>query len=115
MESYVGTNGKMTEASAAMGLRMLEYHETERSNYQYVVVLMTRQSGLSRDEFIAGLYAEGVFLARRSFLPRWPSAAPYRESFAHGGRSLPETERLTSQVLLLQTGTAVVPEMAATI
>src|SRR5690606_25182174 len=80
---YVGTNGKMSEISAAMGLTSLEsvdefvavnrcnylaykaalagipgikligYDETERCNYQYIVVEVDEESvGMQRDELV---------------------------------------------------------------
>ena len=97
------------------GLRVFEYDEKEACNYQYVVVLVDeKKSGLSRDELVAALHAEGV-LARRYFYPGCHRAEPYRSYFPNAGLLLPETERLASQVLLLPTGSAVEPEAVATI
>jgi dTDP-4-amino-4,6-dideoxygalactose transaminase len=96
---YIGTNGKMTEIAAAMGLTSLEsmdefvsinhrnyddykrelanipgislikYADTEKSNYQYVVVEVDEDvTRISRDELQQILIAENV-LARRYFYP----------------------------------------------
>jgi len=142
---YVGTNGKMTEISAAMGLTGLEslddfiavnrrnyaaygaglqevpginlitYDEAERNNYQYVIIEV--------DEAAAGLSRDDLVsvlhaenvLARRYFYPGCHEMEPYRSYFPHAGLLLPETERLTQRVMSLPTGTAVEPEAIGTI
>jgi dTDP-4-amino-4,6-dideoxygalactose transaminase len=137
---YIGTNGKMTEVAAAMGLTnlekmdefiainrrnyhayrrglaglpgisLLEYDETERCNYQYIVVEVDREvAAISRDQLVEVLHAENV-LARRYFYPGCHKMEPYRSLFPHAGLLLPETERVAQCVLTLPTGTAVVPE-----
>src|SRR5258707_841242 len=102
--SYLGTNGKMNEISAAMGLtslesldefiavnrrhylryreelrdvagaRVLAYDETERCNYQYVVLeldeAVTRV--VSRDELWRGLFGGKSTTRPDSFSPRPP-------------------------------------------
>jgi dTDP-4-amino-4,6-dideoxygalactose transaminase len=134
---YTGTNGKMNEVSAAMGLTGLEsleqfitvnrrnykhyqhrladirgihlvtYDETEKCNYQYIVVEMDdRVIRLSRDQLVQVLHAENV-LARRYFYPACHRMEPYRSYFPHAGLMLPETEKLAQCVLSLPTGTAV--------
>lgn len=142
---YVGTNGKMNEMSAAMGLtniesmdefiavnrrnhgeyqrelgglpgvRFMTYDEAERCNYQYVI--------LEIDEDAAGLSRDALqqvlwaerVLARRYFYPGCHRVEPYRTYFPDAGLRLPETERLTRRVLALPTGTAVGPEEIGTI
>jgi dTDP-4-amino-4,6-dideoxygalactose transaminase len=137
---YIGTNGKMSEVSAAMGLTGLEsleefiatnyrnykqyqhelanvpgvglvtYDETERCNYQYIILEVDESvTQLTRDHLIEILHAENV-LARRYFYPGCHRMEPYRSYFPHAGLLLPETERLTKRVLSLPTGTAVGPE-----
>jgi len=54
------------------------------------------------------LWAENV-LARRYFYPGCHRVEPYRSFFPNAGLLLPETERLTSRVLALPTGTAIGP------
>ncbi|HEX2644427.1 MAG TPA: DegT/DnrJ/EryC1/StrS family aminotransferase [Thermoanaerobaculia bacterium] len=140
---YVGTNGKMTEVAAAMGLTSLEsmtefvevnrrnhrryreelsgvpgltlveYDESEAGNFQYVVLEVDEfRAGLSRDALKDVLWAENV-LARRYFHPGCHRMEPYRSYFPNAGLLLPQTERLTEQVLALPTGTAVEPEEIA--
>jgi dTDP-4-amino-4,6-dideoxygalactose transaminase len=137
---YVGTNGKMSEVSAAMGLTGLEslaefidsnrrnyrayrdglrdvpgiqliaYDEAERCNYQYVI--------LEVDEAVAGISRDILVrvlhaenvLARRYFYPGCHQMEPYRSYFPHAGLLLPETEKLSQRVMSLPTGTAVGPD-----
>ncbi len=137
---YIGTNGKLSEVAAAMGLTGLEsldefvevnrrshkiyqqeltdvpgidlltYNQTERNNFQYVVLEIDERSlGLSRDDVVALLWAENV-LARRYFYPGCHRMEPYRSLFPHAGLLLPETERLTGRVVILPTGTGVTEE-----
>jgi len=134
---YIGTNGKMSEVSAAMGLSSMEaieqviainkrnydqyrsvlqsipgikqiaYDETERNNYQYIIVEVDEAiTGISRDHLVEVLHAENV-LARRYFHPGAHQMEPYHSYFPHTGLLLPETERLTRKVMSLPTGTAV--------
>jgi dTDP-4-amino-4,6-dideoxygalactose transaminase len=137
---YIGTNGKMSEVSAAMGLTLLEdldnfisvnrrnyhqyaqelahlsgvrilaYDESEKCNYQYIVLEIDKStSGISRDEFVEILRAENV-LARRYFYPGCHRMEPYRSYYPHTGLMLPETEKLSERVMLLPTGSAVGPD-----
>jgi len=132
----LGTNGKMTEISAAMGLTSLEsmhhFIEVNRSNYraylralngipglkiyeqpddshanfQYVVVEIDEsEAGLSRDQLVEILMAEGI-VARRYFFPGVHNMEPYRSSMPGVSARLRQTERLADSVLQLPTGTA---------
>lgn len=137
---FIGTNGKMTEVCAAMGLTSLEgldalvevnrrnyrayvqglasvpsvsllnYDESERCNFQYIVIeLDSSQAGLTRDELVSVLHAERV-IARRYFWPGCHRMEPYRSYFPHAGLLLPKTERMSEQVIVLPTGTAMSPQ-----
>ena len=134
---YVGTNGKMTEVCAAMGLTSFEslerfvdtnrrnhrayrrelhgipgvslvgYDDTERTNYQYIVLEINEaEAGLTRDELVHVLFAENV-LARRYFFPGCHQMEPYCSSFPHSSTFLPETEKLCRRVMVLPNGTSV--------
>jgi dTDP-4-amino-4,6-dideoxygalactose transaminase len=134
---YIGTNGKMNEVSAAMGLTSVEsidefiavnhgnyqqyqreldgipgiqlitYDETEKRNYQYIVLKIDEhKTGFSRDQLVEALHAENI-LARRYFYPGCHRMEPYRSFFPHAGLLLPNTERLVRQVLSLPTGMAI--------
>jgi dTDP-4-amino-4,6-dideoxygalactose transaminase len=132
---HVGTNGKMSEIAAAMGLTSLEsrddfvaanrrnyetyraalegvdgveligFDSAESCNWQYVVIEVDESAGLSRDELQAVLWAENV-LARRYFFPGCHRMEPYRTLFPDVANRLPETERLVRRVLALPTGTS---------
>jgi dTDP-4-amino-4,6-dideoxygalactose transaminase len=134
---YIGTNGKMTEICAAMGLTNLEsledfvaanrrnyetyrfglsgipglslirYDESEKCNYHYIVVEV--------DEVKAGLTRDELvkvlhaenILARKYFYPGCHRMQPYLSYYPHARLLLPETEKLAQRVLILPTGTAV--------
>lgn len=138
---YIGTNGKMTEIAAAMGLtslesidefiatnyanyqtyktelakipglKLYEYDESQKCNYQYIIVEVDEEiTGVSRDHIVQALHAENV-LARRYFYPGCHQMEPYRSYYPHAGLLLPETEKLTQRVMSLPTGTAVNQEI----
>jgi dTDP-4-amino-4,6-dideoxygalactose transaminase len=141
---YSGTNGKMAEVCAAMGLTGLEsldefvavnrrnYHayqeavrevpglallrsdESERCNYQYIVIEVAADFPLRRDEIIRILHAENV-LARKYFWPGCHNMYPYRAYYPHAGLLLPNTNAVAERVIVLPTGTAVEPETIKTI
>jgi dTDP-4-amino-4,6-dideoxygalactose transaminase len=132
---HVGTNGKMSEVAAAMGLTSLEswdefvsvnrrnyeayraalqgvegvqlihYDDAELCNWQYVVLEVDESAALTRDELHAVLWAENV-LARRYFFPGCHRMEPYRSLFPDVAERLPQTERLVQRVLALPTGTS---------
>lgn len=137
---YLGTNGKMNEVSAAMGLaslesmgdfietnfhnymkyseklkgisgvRLVKYDEQEKNNYQYIILYVDEKIiGITRDQLMNILHKENI-LARRYFYPGSHKMEPYRSYFPNAGLLLPETEKITSQVISLPTGTAVVVE-----
>jgi dTDP-4-amino-4,6-dideoxygalactose transaminase len=142
----LGTNAKMSELAAAMGLSsldsvdeflatnrrnyfryrdeldgvpgisLMEYDETERHNYHYVVVEVADGAAaeLRRDDLIAVLHAENV-LARRYFHPGCHRLDAYRDHDGVPVTGLPATEHLASRVLVLPTGTAIDESDVATI
>ena len=108
----IGTNGKMSEICAAMGLvnmdglengiavnreryaryelelknipglKILQYKDSEKHNYQYIVLEIDEaETGLSRDELLKVLHAENI-IARRYFYPGCHRMEPYRSSCA---------------------------------
>lgn len=135
--TYIGTNGKMTEIAAAMGITSLEsldefvavnkrnyeqylaelsglpglqvltYDARNDTNYQYIV--------LEIDEAVSGISRDRLqrvlwaenVIARRYFYPGVHRMEPYRSYFPHAGLLLPETERMTQRVLCLPSGTGV--------
>lgn len=130
---HPGTNGKMTEVCAAMGLAnfgsiesvvdanrrnyaayrtalsdipglsLLSYDEAEQNNYQYVVMEVGPECAIERDEIIAGLHAENV-LARKYFWPGCHLMEPYRSLYPHAGLMLPNTQAVARRVVVLPTG-----------
>jgi dTDP-4-amino-4,6-dideoxygalactose transaminase len=136
---HAGTNGKMIEVCAAMGLtnldaieetiavnrrnhaayrsgltgvpgiHLLEYDESERQNYQYVVIEVDGDGPGARDRLVEALQAENV-LARRYFWPGCHRMQPYADLFPQAGRLLPVTEAVADRVVVLPTGTAVTPD-----
>ncbi len=136
----VGTNAKMSEISAAMGLTSLEsepsfahqnriiwdayteqfatlpglslytFPEKEINSRQYVVVEVAEECALSRDEIVAVLHAENC-MARRYFFPGVHRMEPYASLAPMSTRWLPNTEALTRRVLTLPTGTAMSPDL----
>jgi len=138
--NYVGTNGKMTEVCAAMGLTNLEsvefflarnlenyrayreglagipgltllaYDERERCNYQYIVVEVDAGEAGIDRDGLVALLHAENVLARRYFWPGCHNMEPYRSYFPHARLLLPETERVAARVMVLPTGTAMNPE-----
>jgi dTDP-4-amino-4,6-dideoxygalactose transaminase len=141
---HPGTNGKMTEVCAAMGLTnldnmdfvieanrrnyhmycdrldglpgisVLRYDERETNNFQYVVLEVAEPSRVDRDTVIKALHAENV-LARRYFWPGCHRMKPYRDLFPEAGLELQNTERVGDRVVVLPTGPDVDEESCRTI
>lgn len=134
---YPGTNGKMTEVCAAMGLcsleamdkiiqtnrrnhtcyrqalegvgglELLEYDGIEGASYQYVVVEVDPELGLSmRDKLVEILHSKNV-LARKYFWPGCHRMEPYRSLQPNAGLMLPITEKVAERVIVLPTGSMV--------
>lgn len=133
----LGTNGKMSEVSAAMGLEnllsldefvatnktnyeyykrelaripglsLLSFDEAEKNNYQYVVVEVDPDLTKVTRDHLVEILWAENVLARRYFYPGCHRMAPYRSLFPHAGNALPETEKLVQRVMVLPTGTAV--------
>jgi dTDP-4-amino-4,6-dideoxygalactose transaminase len=137
---HPGTNGKMTEISAAMGLtnldaldatieanrrnyiaykkavaaipslHLLTYDEAEKNNYQYIVLEVGDEFPVGRDEIIKTLHVENI-LARKYFWPGCHRMKPYRDLYPHAGMMLPNSEAVARRVVVLPTGTTL-PEQA---
>jgi dTDP-4-amino-4,6-dideoxygalactose transaminase len=134
---YIGTNGKMNEVSAAMGLTGLEcldefidinhrnyrqyqrefvgidgirqvtYDENERCNFQYIVLEIDDSITQITRDQLIRILHAENVLARRYFYPGCHQMEPYRSHFPHAGLLLPETERLVTRVMSLPTGTGI--------
>lgn len=137
---YVGTNGKMSEVSAAMGLtglesldefiavnyrnykqyqrelegvpglRLITYDEAEKCNFQYIILELNEQVTQINRDQLVQILQAENVLARRYFYPACHFMEPYRSYFPHAKLMLPETELLVQRVVSLPTGTAVTIE-----
>lgn len=137
---HPGTNGKMIEIVAAMGLvnldaldsvieanhrnyqiyyeelyglpgiKLLPYDRVERNNYQYVVIEVAEDRPVARDQIIEALHTKNI-LARKYFWPGCHNMMPYRELYPHAGLLLPNTKQIADRVIVLPTGTTVDDEM----
>lgn len=135
--AHLGTNGKMSEASAAMGLTSLEsmdlFFEHNKQNYIAYTAglhdipglkLMRRRTNQQHnfqyivvevDADLAGLTRDDIvaalrlenICARRYFYPGCHRMEPYVGLSPRAGQTLPVTERLTARVMALPTGTAI--------
>ena len=141
---HPGTNGKMIEVAAAMGMvnldaidsvvnanlrnyqayreglsglpgiSLLAYDESERNNYQYVVMEIEERCPATRDQIIQALHAENI-LARRYFWPGCHNMKPYCELYPHAGLLLLNTKQVADRVILLPTGTTMDVDMVQTV
>lgn len=136
---HVGTNGKMNEIAAAMGLvsldsfdgfveanrenyehyarrlrdvpgvSLLRYDAKEKNNYQYVVMEYERPPGGVSRDQFVDILWHENVRARRYFYPGCHMMEPYRTLYPEAGRHLHQTERVLARVVCLPTGTAVGP------
>jgi dTDP-4-amino-4,6-dideoxygalactose transaminase len=132
---YIGTNGKMPEVSAAMGLTSLEsidefiainyrnylayrdgvkdipgisllpYSDNERTNYQYIVMILDEKVARISRDKVIDVLQKENVIARRYFYPGCHRMEPYRSLQPQAGLVLPETEKLVRQTIVLPTGT----------
>lgn len=130
---HPGTNGKMIEVCAAMGLAnldsvddifavnrrnhaaykralagipgisLLEYAAAERNSHHYVVVEVDKTFPVSRDAIVAALHAENI-LARKYFWPGCHKMKPYRDLFPHAELLLEHTRTVAERVIVLPNG-----------
>ena len=130
---HPGTNGKMAEINAGIGLvnldalprfvdsnrdcyvryvkalsgidgvRVLAHDDVNAPNYQYVVLEVDPAFPGSRDELVAALKAENI-LVRKYFWPGCHRMKPYRDLDPHAGLLLTETEAVSARVVVLPTG-----------
>jgi dTDP-4-amino-4,6-dideoxygalactose transaminase len=128
----VGTNGKMSELAAAVGLtsldemgtivtanranyvayrrtlagidglKLISFDPQEASNFQYVVVEVDEQAAGLSRDELVAVLSAENVLARRYFFPGCHRMEAYRTGSAVP--PLPITERLAARVLALPTG-----------
>lgn len=136
----LGTNAKLPEVSAAMGLSMfgrigqfaeknrqnyqlyesllgdvpgvdlLSFEAIEQTNWQYVVVLINENEFGVSRDRVHQYLQQNGILAKRYFHPGCHRVSPYRADFLVEGRKLPNTDALCQSVLCLPTGTTIESE-----
>jgi dTDP-4-amino-4,6-dideoxygalactose transaminase len=137
---HPGTNGKMVEVCAAMGLSNLEqidtvieanarnyhayqrgledvpgvdlltYSENERNNFQYMVLEVDHKKLGRSRDEVVKALQAENVLARRYFWPGCHRMKPYCDLFPWVDRLLPHTNAVAEKVVVLPTGTAIGPE-----
>ncbi len=143
--AHAGTNGKMSEVCAAMGLcglesldsvievnrrnyhlfreglgdlpgvSVFEYDEAESNNFQYIVIEIDPERCPLNRDELVGVYHAERVLARKYFWPGVHRMEPYKSFFPQAGLLLGETERVAARVMLLPTGTQLDPGGVATL
>jgi len=141
----IGTNGKMNEVSAAMGLTNLEviaelvavnyrnyklyqkeldgvqglhlvtFDEAEKNNYQYLVLEIDEDAAGISRNQLTEILHAENVLARRYFYPGCHRMEPYHSLSPDVGLRLPETERITERMLCLPTGTGITQEQISAV
>lgn len=134
---YLGTNGKMTEVCAAMGLTSLEsmkdliavnrrnydayseglagiagikvidYDSRETNNFQYLVIEVDPDRAALNRDELVQILHKENVLARKYFWPGCHKMEPYRALTPNAHLDLPETEKVAAQVIVLPTGKSV--------
>ncbi|HRY48633.1 MAG TPA: DegT/DnrJ/EryC1/StrS family aminotransferase [Candidatus Paceibacterota bacterium] len=134
---HLGTNGKMTEVCAAMGLTSLEsieelialnyrnyveyqngiegmpgislirYDAREKGNYQYIVAEVDPDVAPLNRDELVAVLQAENVLARKYFWPCCHRMEPYRSFYPSARLLLPETERVAARILILPTGQAI--------
>jgi dTDP-4-amino-4,6-dideoxygalactose transaminase len=142
---YVGTNGKMSEIAAAMGLTSLDSMEAfievnqrnfdayrqglagipglqlisgndgDRSNLQYVIADIDAGDFGMSRDTLHQLLWSENVLARRYFHPGCHRMEPYRSLVPPEHWNLPVTDRLAARVIALPTGAAISEEEIQTV
>lgn len=133
---HLGTNGKMTEICAAMGLAnleaiddliltnrknyecyrtllaripglcLMEYPSDEKCNFQYIVAEVQDNAKATRDFLVELLHAHNI-LVRKYFWPCCHRMEPYRSLYPYSGNFLHCSEKLSERILVLPTGNSI--------
>ncbi len=142
---YLGTNGKMTEVCAAMGLTSLEsldelirlnrgnyaeyqarlqgipgislvdYTTNEKRNYHYIVAQVDASVCPLNRDELVEVLHAENVLARKYFWPGCHRMQPYKALFPNAHLMLPNTELRAAQVMVLPTGQSISKNNIATI
>ena len=130
----IGTNGKMTEIAAAMGIASLEslnktisknfenyqlyrqflshlpgvkvvgYKPNEKNNYHYIVLEIDETETKISRDLILSIFHHENILARRYFYPGCHCQEPYISDNRYQSVNLPRTEMAASKLLQLPAG-----------
>lgn len=141
---YPGTNGKLPELNAAVGivnldsvpdfietnrkaydaykkgiseipgLKLIEYERDNNPNYHYVVVEVAPGLPVGRDELVERLHAENV-LARKYFWPGCHAMKPYVDLRPDAAKHLRATVGVAERVIVLPTGLSIDETSAETV
>jgi len=133
---YLGTNAKMSELHAAMGLccfdelerivetnkrhylqyqrelsslegvRFFTYNEKETANFQYIVLEIDSRKAGCTRDELQQYLQQNEVMARRYFYPGIPRMEPYRTLFPGFVDACPACNQLCDDVLILPTGTS---------
>jgi len=136
---YLGTNGKMTEICAAMGLTSLDaidelvainrrnyhcyqegirdtpglsleaYNLRETNNFHYIIVEVDSATAALNRDELVDVLHAENILARKYFWPGCHRMEPYRSLFPNASLLLPNTERMAARIFVLPTGQTVTP------
>ena len=135
--AHLGTNGKMSEIHAAMGLscfevidsivatnyrhylhyrrelgnlrgvRFCDYDDVEKTNYQYVAIEIDENAAGISRDALMRSLHDQAIMVRRYFYPGCHRMEPYASQQPNLAARLPQTELLCQKVIVLPTGTGV--------
>lgn len=137
---FLGTNGKLSEVHAAMGLacfevidellsnnrrnylqyrehltklsgvRFLDYDDVEKCNYQYVAIEIDKRKFPVDRDTLLSHLHDSGIIARRYFYPGCHRMEPYATQYPDLRNTLQITNDLCSKVLILPAGASLEPE-----
>ena len=135
--TYIGTNGKMNEVSAAMGIssmeeidhfidinrtnynqyrkllgnvrgvRVLPYTEQDQCTYPYITIEIDTEQAKLSRDTLLKILKAENVLARRYFYPACHRMEPYKSYFPNANLMLKNTEYFMERVISLPTGTTI--------
>lgn len=135
--TYIGTNGKMNEISASMGLtsfdsidkfisknkenynlykagfanidgiKLIDYNDSEKNNYQYIACEIDEKLFGMSRTELIEIIIKENILARKYFYPGVHRMEPYKSLYPYSSVFLEKTETLSEKIISFPTGTAV--------
>lgn len=135
--TYIGTNGKMNEISASMGLtsfdsidkfisknkenynlykaelanidgiKLIDYNDSEKNNYQYIACEIDEKLFGMSRTELIEIIIKENILARKYFYPGVHRMEPYKSLYPYSSVFLEKTETLAEKIISFPTGTAV--------